>query len=301
MPLSGSSGVNFSGQNELREIARHRSGQPGPHILTIKNEGTHSVLLSLLRSRLGVESAIAADEESQVALEATTYVPDGSTQDFTGDTLDGDAIAPGSVVVEATTTSPALTDPNGDGKLYNSGVGASKQADSGSFAAMASESMVVKVDGGPATTVTFGTEATIGAAAAVITAALGGATATPQGAEDVDIDSDSVGPGSSIEVLQVDAGITTKLGISTGLATAEAGTIDYYSGAIDLAYQGYAPTDDGPGFVRVSYKATVEVDPETIAIFRVANLQLDDELIVKARGDDFGGKVIVDINPVKAA
>lgn len=292
--LGESSVIAPAGNSVLREILRHR-GPSKPHVLTLRNRGAASVLLAWTRLRDGVTSAVLADEQTAVAADNNpAYTGTGSQKVFTGGVLAADAVVPGTLTVVATATSPALQDVNGDGVLWQQ-AGARKQASGGTFAAMASEVMTVSVDGGAAQTVTFGTEATIGDAAAVITAALTGATAAPQGAEDVDITSDTTGEGSSIEVLTVDAGITAKLGITAGLSTNEAGTVDYFSGALELSYQGYDPDTDP---LTSSYTDTPEVAAGAEQTMRVATVGYDDELILSAFGNNAPSLLEADVRPM---
>src|SRR5690606_35916633 len=62
-------------------------------------------------------------------------------------------------------------------------------------------------------TITFGTEASIALAVALINSQLRGGYAVAQGAQDVDILSDVRGTSSRVRTFNVAAGITTKLGI----------------------------------------------------------------------------------------
>jgi hypothetical protein len=87
-------------------------------------------------------------------------------------------------------------------------------AAAGTFAAMASETMEVQLETGEVQLITFGTEATIQAAADLITSQLEGGYAVPQGAQDVDLFSEVKGTSSRIRTTNVAAGITTKLGIA---------------------------------------------------------------------------------------
>lgn len=277
--LGESSVITPAGNNVLREILRHR-GPAKPHVLTLHNEGPAAILFGFSRRRDGAISEVIADEQTAKTGDTNAgYTGTGSQKVFTGGSLDATAIVPGTLTVNETTDSPPMQDPNGDGVLWQQW-GARKQASTGTFAAMNNEVMTVSVDGGPAQTVTFGTEATITAAAAVITSQLEGAVGEAQGAQNVDITSELLGEGSSIEVLTVDAAITTKLGISAGLSTNLGGTIDYFSGALELSYQGYDPTNLED--ITSDYTETPEIAGGSDCIMRVATIADDDEIILSA-------------------
>lgn len=212
----------------------------GPQLVTVRNNGLVSAILSMFRQRNGVLSAVITDKHTLRKDVATGYVGNGSTASFTGQSLN--PVAPGTLVVEGTTLSPELRDLDKNGILYYAAVGARKAGSGGTFAAMAGESMTVKIDGDKAQTITFGTEATIGAAVTKINSQLKGGFATAAGAQNVHLESRTIGEKSRIEVVTVAAGITTKLGISAGSATAVAGSINYFTGALALAYGGgYKP------------------------------------------------------------
>lgn len=277
--LGESQVIAAAGVNTALEILRHR-GPGKPHLLVARNDGPSQVIFQFLRNRNGVQSVAIPDEQVKIIDEDTGYDGDGGTKTFTGNTINNadDAIVPGTVEVEATATSPSMEDVDSDGTLWQT-TGARKQGAGGTFAAMAGESMTVSVDGGAPQTVTFTTEATIALAAAAISAQLTGATGLEQGAQNVDITSDLQGKGSSIEVLTVDAGITTKLGISAGLSTNLGGTIDYFTGALEMVYQGYDPDT---GDILVNYTRTPEIDAGEDAVLRLPSVQADDEIIVSA-------------------
>lgn len=295
--IGESSGVVVAGRNTLVEALRHRG--EGPHVLSLKNEGDVSVLLRTERRRMQAQEDVATDQATIQKSLATPYDPDGATAAFTGSLIGtaGQGILPGSLTVLATADSPAVSDLDGDGVMWQTG-NARKLGASGTFATMASESMVVKIDGGDEITVTFGTEATIGAAVAIIDAALSGVgSGEAQGAQNVDIVSDSLGEGSSVEVVSVDAGITTKLGISTGLADNQIGTVNYWTRALDITYEGYLPTDIAA--LLVDMVESVVVPAGTTQLYNVLNLQADDELVVSLVGQNDRAKCTVDIRPLK--
>lgn len=109
-------------------------------------------------------------------------------------------------------------DAAGDATATFDAVAAKHTAASGTFAAMAAETMEVRFSvGGVAgdwQTVTFGTEATIQLAVDLINAQLTGGYAKAQGAQDVDLFSDGKGTGAKVETQNVAVGIVTKLGIA---------------------------------------------------------------------------------------
>lgn len=96
-----------------------------------------------------------------------------------------------------------------EARLYGSG---------GVFAAMAGETMDVRITGGAWITVTFGIEASQAAAVAVITGAVGAGTAAVNGAN-IDLICTTPGPTSKVETRNVVAGVTTKLGIPNNAVT----------------------------------------------------------------------------------
>ena len=83
----------------------------------------------------------------------------------------------------------------------------------GTFAAMASESFEVQFGTDEVQTVTFGTEATQQAAVDLINTQIIGGEARINGAN-VDLVSDQYGTGGRVRTTNVDAGVTTKLGIA---------------------------------------------------------------------------------------
>jgi hypothetical protein len=232
--------IGVAGANSATKIMTYRDAS-GVHSAKIKVEDNVQVLLSWKRREGSSERWVASALDTQIRGDDIGYSRDGTTLSFSGQVLAG-PVMPGSVVVEATDGSPAAQDLNMDGIMYLNGA-ARHRAASGTFAAMAGESMIVKIDDGPNQTVTFGTEATIAAAVALINATLKPGIAVAQGVQDVDLLSESTGIGSSVQVVSVDAGITTKLGISAGTSTTVAGSVNYFTGALALSYPGgYAPS-----------------------------------------------------------
>ncbi len=241
------------------EILRYRD--EGPQVLSIETLTDIGIALALATERDQVERSVETDLDTKFAGADSGYARDGTTATFSGEALNS-PVAPGSLSVEATAGAPGVKDFVRDGNLYLDGA-PRKRAASGSFATMASESMVVKLQDGAEQTITFGTEATIALAVATINSQLKGGSAVAQGAEDVDLLSDATGVAipsregggqlasdpvlASVEVVSVDVGITTKLGISAGVSTTFVGTIDYFTGALEMVYPGgYAPSTGDP-------------------------------------------------------
>ena len=292
--LGESSVITPAGNNVLREILRHR-GPAKPHVLTMRNRGPANALVGFTRYRDGVASDLVADEQSQVAADnAAGYTGSPPQVVFTGGSLAADAIVPGSLTVNSTSASPEMKDVDGDGILWQQD-GARKLGASGVFAAMSNESFVVKIDGGAEQTITLGTEATIAAAAAAIDAQLVGADALEQGAQNVDITSQLLGKGSSVEVVSADAGITTKLGISVGISTNEGGTIDYFSAALELSYQGYIPAAED---ITSDYIDTPEIEGGSDIIMRLATIADDDEIVMSAYAANASPILEADLRPM---
>lgn len=94
----------------------------------------------------------------------------------------------------------------------------------GSFATMASETMVVQVDNHEPQTITFGTESTITLAIATLNNQLLWSSAEDVDANDVKILTDHLGSGAQLILSSVAAGITTKLGLSAGTYTGVTGS-----------------------------------------------------------------------------
>lgn len=296
--LGESSVISAAGNSTPREIIRHR-GPAKPHILTVRNDGSESLLVTFQRNRNGSTVEAIPDQQVKVSNEATGYTGTGSQKVFTGQSLNAGAtttgaIVPGSVQVDTTTDSPAMQDVNSDGVLWQQ-AGARAQGSSGTFAAMASESFVVKIDGGAEQTITLGTEATIAAAAAAIDGQLVGADALEQGAQNVDITSQSTGQGSSVQIVSADAGIVTKLGIQVGTSTNLGGSIDYFNGALELSYQGYDPTNLAS--ITADYSSTLEIPGGSDGVMRLSTVADDDEIIVSARGNNGTPKLTADLRP----
>jgi len=231
--------------NKAAEILRTQI--EGAYLAKISVKDNVDVVVGASKKHEGVEVPIASYYDAIVPADDLGYVRNGATVSFSGSSLQSPVIA-GTISVEATATSPAVIDTNRDGIMYLDGA-ARKRAGSGTFAAMASEVMTLKIDGDNEQTITFGTEATIGAAVLKINSQLVGGYALAQGAQNVDIYSNTTGPLSSVEVLSVATGITTKLGISRGSSGTAAGTVTYHSGALTLSYPGgYAPArNEGSG------------------------------------------------------
>ncbi len=215
----------------------------GPHLLTLELLQAQSVAFSFFRAKAGVEISIAPSSHTKNNGVATGYLGDGSTTSFTGQSLAA-PVTPKTAEVNSTTGSPTLKDVNGDGVLYAQAVGARKLPSGGTFAAMAGEVMIVKVGAnGLNQTITFGTEASQALAITLINEQLDLATASALDGDNVYLTDDNTGYDSRIQVVSCAAGITTKLGISTGIATNNMGTVNYFTGALVLTYaNGYSPS-----------------------------------------------------------
>ncbi|MCG8435655.1 MAG: hypothetical protein MJA83_16650 [Gammaproteobacteria bacterium] len=253
-------------RDQTVEVVRYRD--EGPQLVSVQTLDNVGVVTSFeARRDDGTVRRVATDLDQVFNQSDSGYLKDGTTTTFSGQSLTAPVI-PGSVLVESTTGAPALRDFLKDGRLFLDG-NPRKRAASGSFATMANETMTIRTEFGDTETVTFGTEATIADAVATINSQLKNATAVAQGSQDVDLLSKGSGVTqrpdnfegqlggdpviASIEVVTVDSGITTKLGISTGKSTTEAGTVNYFTGALDLTYPGgYSPSTDGDAVATVT-------------------------------------------------
>lgn len=252
-----SNGVVVAPRGVAAEILRHRG--VGPHLLSITPiDRTSAFTIGFQRQRDGVVTSIAVDGDTKVSGEDTGYSGDGTTTAFSGQSL-AYPPAPGSLVLGGASTS--VKDLLKDGILYIDGP-AKKIAASGTFAAMAGESMTVQIDGGLPQTITFGTEASIALAVALINTQLKDGLAVAQGAQNVDIYSDKSGAGSSVVISSVAAGITTKLGISAGTATTVVGRINYSTGALTMSYpSGYVPSTNASAVLEGTVAGPWNFDP----------------------------------------
>jgi len=258
--------------SEAAEVLRHRD-QAGPAYLQVRNTGDAGLLLGLQRGTGSSLTPIASESDTRYHRAKSGYNGDGSTVSFSGESLSG-PVAPKSLVVKETTGSPELQDEDGSGVLWAQDVGARIQGSGATFATMAGESFGVIVDeGGVEQTITMGTEATIAAAITEINSQLLGATASAVDANNVQITSNQTGQGSSITILNVDAGITTKIGLSAGTETTQAGSVSHSSGALTLSYPGgRAPAAASVAQVVGSETATFEMEPgDTLVIDTDAN------------------------------
>lgn len=233
-----SKGVAVARARQATEIIRHRG--VGPQVISLTPlDRTSPYSLTFQKLKSGSTSHYLPAGSSKVTDELTGYNGNGTATVFTGQSLNG-IPAPGSVSLGG--ASELVRDLLKNGVLYIDGP-ARKRGSGGSFAAMAGESMVLSIDEGEHQTITFGTESTIGAAVTKLNSQLLHASASAQGAQNVDITSNTSGPGSSVHVVSVDAGITTKLGISAGLDTTYAGLVNYGTGDLTLSYPpGYVPS-----------------------------------------------------------
>ncbi len=220
-------------------------GASGPHMLHLSLLDSETVIFTYAIRDQGVTRFFAAESDSYQYETDSGYDADGSTQTFTGQTL-ATPLEPGSVDVPSSSGAPQLRDTQRDGILYAQDVAARKIGASGTWAALASESFVVSFDGNPNETVALGTEATIAAAVIAINAILLNGTAVARDANNIDLVGVTQGYGGTVQVVSADAGITTKIGIAVGSTDNNFGTINYFSGALEMVYKnGYTPSSGG--------------------------------------------------------
>lgn len=295
------------------ELGRYRGG--GPQAIMVDVRGQRDVLMTFKRLKGGAEKVVATDIDAKIFQEDTAYNGDGSTLDFTGQDLNATPVAPRTLEVICT-GQPNIEDVLGDGTLVFQGQPRLLAA-SGTFATMAGESMQVRTEDGVIQTITFGTEATIGAAVATLNAQLKGAEAVAQGAQDVDLLSlgtglnlnggEQEGGGqlggnpeyASIEVLaeNFDSAITTKLGISPGIETTLAGTINYTTGALVLNYPGQAPAT---GDIFANYIDTQLLAGGSQNVLRLPNLSELENLVIYGLSQGPGESLVnLQIDPIR--
>lgn len=105
-------------ENAATEIMRISETPGGPVTLSIHNQGSGTLVPSVVRKSDSANIALA--EETAVADEDTVYNGDTSTLAFSGESLNNTPIVPGTVNVKPTAggNSVNATDRDGDGKLY---------------------------------------------------------------------------------------------------------------------------------------------------------------------------------------